>query len=255
MKEEIINGEEFSSPEHFDKLITVIMTTIPSRAKAVLSAIDSIYDQVDEIRIVFNRYRLAPQWARKAPKIKVITDPSNQYTDCAKWQYLPEDGYVFSIDDDIYYPPDYVSTMIRKIEQYKRKAVVTVHGSFFKLPFVNFLESKRSFHFELDLPRDLFIPMIGTGTLAFHLDTIRPEFKDFLSSSRSDIWFSALCIKKQIPMISIQRGRAWLRALATTEETIWNTMMADEKFLAENTRLIKELIIPYVLSAKEVCRI
>ena len=241
--------------ENSDKKITALITTIPSRKDVVLRVIDSIYDQVDEIRIVFNGYKdmpdwvfyeNLPRWPHGGPKIISYLDPSNQYTDCAKWQYVPENGYVFSIDDDILYPHDYVSRMINKIEQYKRKAVVTVHGSFFQLPFIGFKESKRSFHFILEHPRDTRVPMIGTGTLAFHTDTIKPKFEDFISPSRSDIWFSALCLENNIPMICVERQKEWLKPLRTNNDTIWNKMIVDKEFLDQNSKLIVEHIIPYI---------
>ncbi|GAG82865.1 unnamed protein product, partial [marine sediment metagenome] len=136
-------------------------------------------------------------------------------------------------------------TMINKIEQYNRKAVLTVHGSFFKLPFIGFRESKRSFHFMQELRKDVRVPMIGTGTLAFHTDTIKPKFENILPS-RSDIWFSALCLKQNIPMMCIARRKAWLKPLATDNDTIWNKTMADKEFLDRNSELITEHIIPYI---------
>ena len=226
--------------------ITALMTTIPIREEVVLITLDSIYDQVDEIRIVFNGYDRVPSWASKVPKIISYLDSSNQFTDCAKWQYLPEEGYVFVIDDDIQYPPNYVSTMICKIEQYKRKAVMTVHGSVFKRPFVSFGESKRAFHFEKALSRDIRVAMIANCTLSFHLETVRPEFKDFLAPSRTDIWFSAVCLKKQIPMICVGHRAGWLKSLKTKGQTIWELSKTNKEFGDKNTEYIKENIIPYL---------
>ena len=62
----------------------------------VCAVIDSVYDQVDEIRIVFNGYDSVPDWAFKAPKIRPPIDRTNTFTDSAKWLHVPEDGYVFT---------------------------------------------------------------------------------------------------------------------------------------------------------------
>ena len=246
-----MNDQIKTKEELCDKLIektTVLLTTIPSRRDVVLHTIDSVYDQVDEIRIVFNGYDHLPSWALRAPKIKGRVDPTNRLSDCAKWLHVPDDGYVFTIDDDILYPDDYIFTMIDKIEQYNREAVATVHGSFFDLPFISYGMSKKSFRFMLGLPMDVLIPMIGTGTLAFHTDTITITADDVknLLPNRSDIWFSLLCFQQLVSMICIERPKYWLKPLRTNGDTIWNKMQNDKNFLNENTKLIGKLFLPYI---------
>lgn len=241
----------------FDKLIrddgekiVALLTVIPSRRDVVLHTIDSIYDQVDELRIIFNGFDHLPSWAVRSPKIKARVDRGNSLSDCAKWLHVPDKGYVLSIDDDILYPEDYVSTMIAKIEQYERKAVVTVHGSYFTVPYISYGKSKRSFRFMMGLNKDVRVPMIGTGTLAFHIDTI-PAFlfveavKNLLPN-RSDIWFSRFCLENNIPMMCIERMKYWLKPLRTDGDTIWNKMCNDEEFLNENTILVNKCLLPHI---------
>jgi len=230
--------------------ITAIMTTIPSREKALLKVIDSIYDQVNSIRIVFNGYAQTPDWVKGMPKVISCVDPSNKYSDCAKWRIAPDEGYVFSIDDDIYYPEDYVSVLIKKIEEYDRRKVVTVHGSYFKLPFLDFRKSKRCSLFSSELDRDVQVNMVGSGTLGYHTDTIKPRFSDFISPGRSDIWFSALCYKKCIPIVCIARKEGWLRAIPTEGLSIWDRTRTDRDFLNKNTEYVARYIIPYIEKKK-----
>jgi len=226
--------------------VTAIMTTIPSRGKALLEVIDSIYDQVDSIRVVFNGYTRAPEWTKRMSKVVSYVDSSNKYSDCAKWRIAPDKGYVFSVDDDIYYPKDYVSVLIEKIEEYDRKKVVTVHGSYFKLPFLDFRKSKRCFHFSSKLDEDVQVNLVGSGTLGYHTDTIKPKFSDFISPGRSDIWFSALCYKKHVPIVCIAREEGWLRPVPVEGPSIWDRTRMDKDFLDKNTEYVARYIIPYV---------
>jgi hypothetical protein len=226
--------------------ITAIMTTIPIRAEVFQKAINSIYKQVDSLRIVFNKYEEIPIWIKDIPKISTFLDTSNKYSDCAKWRYAPEKGYVFSIDDDIRYPRDYISVLVKKLEEYNRKCVVTVHGAYFRLPFTDFVTDKKNYSFVSACEKDVRVDIMGSGTLAYHTDTIRPKFKDFLVPNRSDIWFSSMCHKKKIPIICVARKRKWLRALPTEGETIWDMTKCDDNFRRKNTEYVAEYIIPYL---------
>lgn len=225
---------------------TAILTTIPTRRSILPMVISSIYDQVDSIRIVFNGYSRIPKWVRSKSKIKAFVDTSNQYSDCAKWKVVPEEGYIFSIDDDIRYPKDYVSVLIKKIEQYNRERVITVHGSYFKIPFLGFRKSKRCVHFNCYLDEDIQVDMIGTGTLAYHTDTIKPQFEDFLAPGRSDIWFSARCYREGVPITCIAREKNWLVGIPTKDLSLWDKTRVDKNFLAENTEYVTKYILPYL---------
>jgi len=225
--------------------ITAILTTIPARENILSEVIGSIYNQVGSIRIIFNGYSKVPDWVESKPKVKAWVDASNKDTDCAKWKVAPEEGYVFSIDDDILYPKDYVSTLIEKIEQYSRECVVTVHGSYFKIPFLDFRKSKRCIHFTAESMKDVEVDLPGSATLAYHVDTIKPRFEDFFAPSRSDIWFSALCHKKKIPIICIARKKNWLKLIPTKGLSIWRRTRIDKDFLQKNTEYVAKYIIPY----------
>ncbi|WP_422824221.1 glycosyltransferase [Xenorhabdus thailandensis] len=38
-------------------------------------------------------------------------------------------GYLFTLDDDLIYPPDYIEKLIEKIEKYERNVFICVHGN------------------------------------------------------------------------------------------------------------------------------
>ena len=222
------------------------MTTIPERENVLLTVIDSVYDQVDFIKIVFNKYEKIPSWVKSKSKIKASLDTSNRYSDCAKWRVAPRKGYVFSIDDDILYPKNYVAVLIKKLETYKRKSVVTVHGAYFQLPFCDFATDKKNYNFANARHKDTRVDIMGSGTLAYHTDTIKPKFEDFLSPNRSDIWFSSICHKKKIPIICVAREKGWLRPLKTKGLTIWDRTKQDDSFRRKNTEYVTKYILPFL---------
>lgn len=229
-------------------MITALMATIPEREEIVQTVLKSIYNQVDKIMIVFNKYARIPDWLLKFDtenKIHAEADLSNVQSDCAKWRFLDKcEGYVFSIDDDILYPTNYVSKMISKIEETKRKYVLTVHGSYFHKPFVEFRKSKRCIHFTAELSKDIFVSMLGSGTTAFHTDTFYIDKNIQLKPNRSDLQLSILIFKQDKKILCVERKGSWLTPLFTTGDTIWDRSRKDLKLRAELNKEIREQLLP-----------
>ena len=222
------------------------MTTIPERENILSRVLSQIYNQVSSIRIVFNKYKEVPRWVVGKSKIIPFLDPSNKHSDCAKWKVPPKKGYVFSIDDDILYPKSYIETLISKIEEYSRTSVVTVHGARFKFPFCDFVADRKVYHFNNAKLQDSSVNMVGSGTLAYHTDTLLPRFRDFHSPNRSDIWFSALCYRKAVPIMCIARKKGWLKPIRTKGPKIWDTTKFDDDFMKVNTECVKRHILPFI---------
>ena len=83
-------------------IITANMATMPERIDIALKAIDSIYDQVDLIRIYLNKFDKYPKDLIDN-KITLIIDEDLKSTGKFYWA-LEKNQYYFSIDDDLIYP-------------------------------------------------------------------------------------------------------------------------------------------------------
>lgn len=67
---------------------------------------------------------------RQLPNVEVLQGYAGNIQDNGKFyavDKIDKSSYVFTVDDDIIYPKDYVRRMITKVEEYGRKAVVGVH--------------------------------------------------------------------------------------------------------------------------------
>jgi hypothetical protein len=123
-----------------------------------------------------------------------------------------ENGYYFTVDDDIVYPQDYIRKMIEAIEKFKRKSIIAVHGSVVNFQRLNNYYKDRSLtHFKNELRQFRTVHVSGTGTTAFHTDTIKIKLKDFEKSNMADIWFALEAQKQNIPINLIPRNAGWLR--------------------------------------------
>ncbi len=118
-----------SGYEDFRDMIHANVATYPARKDVLPLMIKSVIDQVDLLHVSMNGYEKGykPPYLDH-PKI-LLSYLDNSLTDAAKYYRVRfQSGYIFTMDDDLEYAPDYVQYMISKIEQYQRKAVVTLHG-------------------------------------------------------------------------------------------------------------------------------
>ncbi|RNF84357.1 FkbM family methyltransferase [Montanilutibacter psychrotolerans] len=196
-----------------DESISVCLASFPPRRSALRAAIDSLIDQVDRIFVYLNEYDEVPQFL-KHPRITVKIG-GEDLRDNGKFYFGPElpEGYCFTVDDDIVYPPDYVQRLIRKIELYGRKALVGVHGTIFAKPIVSYFADRTLFHFKHPLERDRIVNQLGTGTLAFHTSLWRPSHTAFASTGMVDAWIAVEAAKRGIPLIVVDRKRNWLKPM------------------------------------------
>ena len=134
---------------------------------------------------------------------------------------MPGGRYYFTIDDDIVYPRDYVEKMVGCLKKYKNKAAVAVHGAIFPDPIEFYYERVKGYPLRKELERDTFVSLIGSGTLAFHMDSIDLHFLDFFPLVMNDLRFSYLAREQGVPLVCIKRPEGWLQPIECGENTLW----------------------------------
>ena len=224
--------------------ITASMATMPGRELALVDAVESIINQVDELHIYMNNINHYPNFSANA-KIKIFfsKDYKGDLGDAGKFFTAHKiTGYHFTIDDDIIYPPDYVATMINAIEVNKRKLVVSCHGRIFnKLPVASYYKN-HSFAFSClrRVPDNVFAHIIGTGVLAYHTDTLRIPLSAFEYSNMADIWFSKYCNEKNIPRLIIAHADGWIKLSKKYDEggSIFTNQSVDDAVQTKVTNSI-----------------
>jgi hypothetical protein len=229
---------------HLCDTITASMATIPTRLQSLEEAAMSILPQVDELHIYLNDFNRVPSFLVHE-KIKVFQSQKclGDIGDAGKF-YTSESvsGYHFTIDDDIVYPPDYVSKMIDAIKSYKRKAVITIHGRRFKaFPIKSYYHDiSDSYKYDSQILRDEKLHIGGTGVMAYHTDTIRFTIQDFKMSNMSDIWVGIKCLQEGIPIICVSHKRLWVTLSKKVDKgySIYATLNGKDQY---QTKLINSV--------------
>lgn len=178
------------------------MAYLPQRRSAPI-AMNSIKDQVDK----FYAYK-----------------GTNGYGDAMKFKGVVEKkGYCFTVDDDLKLPPDYIEYMIRKIEWYNRKAVITLHGKILRQwPVSSFYDSVfHKFRCTDEVRKDVPVHIPGTGVMGWHSDTITFSMDDFPEKNMADIWAGIKCERENVPRICVAHSSAWIHGLPSEGKDCW----------------------------------
>ncbi|MCW8469914.1 hypothetical protein OQJ19_04490 [Fluoribacter gormanii] len=226
-------------------MITAKIASIPERAHQLKLTIKVLLKQVDRIQVYLNNYHKIPAFLEKK-NIQVFT--SQEYGDrgdVGKFYQIEEiNGYVFTLDDDLIYPSDYVMTLLDKIESYGRKAFICTHANILpKRAISSYYKDKQGIHFAKQLEKDTPADIPGTGTLAFHTEHIKLTQNIFLTPNMSDIWLAIYAKQNNIPIISVSRSAFWIKQATGKEfeKSIYNSFNRNDTYQTDIVN--KELIL------------
>lgn len=203
-------------------MIIACMCTFPARGDLILPAIDSLYNQVDKIRICLNEYTEIPSFLDKYEKLDAII-PDTDQRDVGKFLDIDADDedVILYVDDDIIYPENYASVMCQKLVE-NDNAVYGLHGVIYPDAYDGNVGLRRVFSFPRALEKDRLVNQIGTGTVAIKAKN-RPHHR-FMEGSQKyvDVRFAVHCSKKELPIVCIARKEEWLREIKHGQ-TIFST--------------------------------
>jgi hypothetical protein len=215
------------------------IATHPPRSDMVFSAVASLAHQVDILYINLQEYDYIPDWIFKFRNVFPLLDTKGLYQERGKFALTNHvNGYYFSVDDDIIYPGNYVETLIAALKKYKDKCLVCVHGSKLLHPFKDYYTSRQIYHMESHLENDTPVDIPGTGTCAWHTDSIDIPWRQFDCAYMSDVWISGFLHEKNIDAICIAHQQHWLKPLHTAED-IYNTVRDNKELSKRKTELVK----------------
>jgi hypothetical protein len=168
----------------------------------------SLRPQVDRLFVALNNYPSTPDFLNEGEYIHL----DNSTGDAAKFYNVEKwDGYFFSCDDDLIYPPDYVQTMITAIHKYK--GIVTLHGKKYPRPFTTFYNMLTNVRCLDNCDNDTFIDVPGTGVMAFHTSMFNLHYADFKRPNMADVWVCVKAIQQQVKIVALTHKAGYLTYL------------------------------------------
>lgn len=229
--------------------VFVGIASIPGRAEALKSTIESLYHQVDKIGIYLDGYNSVPDFIKENDKVvyKTSDDFERKVGDAGKFYWVDShSGFYFTCDDDLIYPKDYVQRIKSKILSNKKPLVVGWHGSVLLSPFENYYDksSRRVFAFGAPRPYDTPVHILGTGCLGFHTNDIVVSFGDFPTPNMADVYFAKVAQEQKVPFQVIKHDRDEITEFPNTKETsIYAHSSANKSNSSHNTKEIQNRIV------------
>jgi glycosyltransferase involved in cell wall biosynthesis len=208
--------------------VVVSLCSIPAREESLRAVLHAMTPQADEIHLYLDGYAEVPAFIdRLYPSVRVRT--SREFPglrDNGKFialTTLDSPCYYLTVDDDIAYPPDYVHSLIERIEHYRRRVVVGVHGVLLPESPAGYFSGFRRVHsFWNALERDALMSNLGTGTMAFHSELLAGlDYRQFAHAGMVDLLVAAFCRRRQIPMVAIARPLYWLRDIGGASGSLY----------------------------------
>jgi hypothetical protein len=208
--------------------VVVSMASLKNRLHILPRVLDSLKGQADRIHVHANDYgpEDVPQSCRELATWSFGPD----LTDTGKFNVpdLPEDCYHLTVDDDIKYPPNYVSKLVGQVEARERKALICVHGRVAPRKGSRYYSGTgRAYHFEDRLWQPVRVDIPGTGTLAYHRQTISFPLEIFTTPRMTDVWVGLRAKQQAVPVVAVERPVQWLREIREQPSTIFRTALRD----------------------------
>ena len=211
------------------------MATMPERSPYLAEAVKAIRPQVDTLRVYLNNFDGIPDCL--TPE-EVIFSQEAAGDLCAEgkfYWYDREEGknhsHYLTIDDDLYYPPDYVERLKEEYDARRGQAVVGLHGYVFDDPITSYVYSRKEYYgFDkaLDTPKPVHI--LGTNTVLLGHEALSLTLDNFPRRNTSDLQLAVVAQKLRVPLISVPRPENWVQENrpATAEGfSIWKEAKAD----------------------------
>jgi hypothetical protein len=193
---------------------------MPSRINVLPKMIDSIYNQVDEIRIYFNEIeKVNPELIAPLLRDKIKIISGNNLTDNGKFYFISDSiEYYFMMDDDFIYPSDYVEKTLSNIKKHKG-CVITYHGRKLDGVGLNYYHGhRRAYRCMGTVSEDVIVDVAGTGVTAFDTYYFRPQLLFASMHLRmSDLVFAKEMAECGIQAICCKHELGWMKMMDSTE--------------------------------------
>jgi hypothetical protein len=219
------------------------------RTESLIRTLESIINQCDEINVALNDHYMEeiPDFLHHNKINLFFTD--NSIGDAFKFLNLEKvGGYYFSIDDDLIYPPTYVSDTIKKCKEFNNKKVVTYHGrNFSSFPISSYYRSASERYACLNkVKNDVRVQFGGTGVMCFHTSLMKIPINYFKNANMADVWVGKYCIENNIEIICLKHDEGYIKYIPQ-KTTIYNDESKSDKI---QTDLVNGLFTPKILETK-----
>lgn len=225
--------------------ITVAMTTFPPRLQTAMGVLRNLWPQCNHLRACFNGFDQPP-----AELLQFMEEIKGELSNIHTFEYLlagengqvPDlgcnnkmrwidkcNGYYLTVDDDIYYPPDYVQQLVEGIDRHDGKAICTMHG---KILHVDGMKDVLYLGTRIFRDTEITIPGMGVGGCVPKRIGLTWSVFDKGKNSGDDELITVWCSKHNVKRFCLKHDRHWLKELKPKGYALWSDDKSREDRLA-----------------------
>jgi len=203
-------------------MVTAQIASIPDREHLLEKVIKSLLPQVDSLNVMLNNYVNTPNFCHNL-KIK-FRHFDNKQGDGVKFYGLRHvKGYIFTCDDDLIYPKNYVETMVKRLEMETNRVILTNHGRIMNPKPVHnsYTDRKAAYHCLKDADYSGELDIGGTGVMAWHSSAFFPDIDRITIKNMADIWIAKFAKEQKVKIMLNPHKEGWIGYL-NPPNTIWD---------------------------------
>ena len=203
-----------------DDQIIVSVASIPSRCVGLIRVIETLSPQCTQMMVYLNGYRL-PDQLPVLPRRENVHYHISLVNEGPRGKFLFADrmpGYRIVCDDDLFYPHDYVYTMIQHITKLQRKAIVGLHGKLLLYRKPPEPMTYKFYRYNDTVTDYCPVHMLGTGVMAYHTSAFNVGF-NCLEKGKIDDQVAIMAQDQQVPMVVVPHDKDWVKMDPVLSET------------------------------------
>jgi hypothetical protein len=196
--------------------VFVGVASIPSREASLKKVVQRLLPQARQIGVYLNGYDKVPQFLRRSRIVVARSQDHGDLRDNGKFFFLDktESRYYASVDDDVFYPWNYLRHLVELLHDAEQLAAVGVHGAIYPSPIDQLFGFRVSYHFQNLSPHVMPVHLLGTGTALFDQREWKLAFDEFSDPGMADVWFAAAAARRNASLFTARRDRNWVSSIS-----------------------------------------
>ena len=197
----------------------IIMPTVPRRSASAAEVVRRLLPHAGAMIVHLNGHTDVPAWARDK-RIRTIPHAASTGP-IVRLSVVPDADHVLFVDDDLAYPPDYVTRSVAALTRLGPGSTACYHAAYWPKGAKPAFAQRRIVMYSEQVAKDLRVPLMGSGTACFHrrdllrIDRTAPKLFEY----HDDVWTSASCARKGLRMIRVPSAKNWIAPLPAAYDT------------------------------------
>jgi glycosyltransferase involved in cell wall biosynthesis len=216
--------------------VVALLPTIPRRVRSARLVLDNLLAQGVELVVLhLNGHGKVPDWAKRERVTAILNPPGTG--PLVRWSRIPKCDYVLGVDDDLVYPKDYVSKMVRHLDLVGHGACVSMHASRWPPGCFN-LDDREVIAFSSGSSGYTAVSYLGSGASGFHRRELErvERIADGVFKRLDDVWISAAVSRAGLRIYRPPSPRGWIGSYPEQNDGIF-AEERKEGFVARKTAI------------------